>query len=394
MMPQFLVVMIKELKEALRDKRTLNMLLMFVFMYPALVGFMLHNQIEKATRTERTGIDIVMIGAAQAPNLVSYLRQKSVNITEKDAMSEADIGKLLGEKEMAAVLKLGDKFGEYYDDLRPAPVELWFDSAVEKQSQRRELETMLREYGNGIASARLLAHGVSPATLSPLSLQRFDTADSLTRTNKQIGFFLGMFFVPACVFGLAAAIDSTAGERERRSLEVLISQPMRAIDLVAGKWLAAAALAAIGLVFELSVAHAVLKYLPLEEIGISWRVSVPTLALVMAAAMPLCLMIGALQVAMAMNSRTFKEAQATASIVTFIPMLPVMIVPALDLATKDWMYAVPLLSNQTMFQALATGQTLGVMPYVLACALPLVLAAAAVAFAARRMGSEKYVLGV
>jgi sodium transport system permease protein len=394
MMPQFLVVMIKELKEALRDKRTLNMLLMFVFMYPALVGFMLHNQIEKATRTERTGIDIVMIGAAQAPNLVSYLRQKSVNITEKDAMSEADIGKLLGEKKTAAVLKLGDKFDEYYDDLRPAPVELWFDSAVEKQSQRRELEAMLREYGNGIASARLLAHGVSPATLSPLSLQRFDTADSLTRTNKQIGFFLGMFFVPACVFGLAAAIDSTAGERERRSLEVLISQPMRAIDLVAGKWLAAAALAAIGLVFELSVAHAVLKYLPLEEIGISWRVSVPTLALVMAAAMPLCLMIGALQVAMAMNSRTFKEAQATASIVTFIPMLPVMIVPALDLATKDWMYAVPLLSNQTMFQALATGQTLGAMPYVLACALPLVLAAAAVAFAARRMGSEKYVLGV
>jgi len=394
MMPQFLVVMIKELKEALRDKRTMNMLLMFVFMYPALVGFMLHNQIQKATKTERTGIDIVVLGAAQAPNLVSYLRQKSVNIVEKDAMSEADIGKLLGEKKMAAVLKLGDKFGEYYDDLRPAPVELWFDSAVEKQSQRRELETMLREYGNGIASARLLAHGVSPATLSPLALQRFDTADSLTRTNKQIGFFLGMFFVPACVFGLAAAIDSTAGERERRSLEVLISQPMRAIDLVAGKWLAAAALAAIGLIFELSVAHAVLKYLPLEEIGISWRVSVPTLMLVMAAAMPLCLMIGALQVAMAMNSRTFKEAQATASIVTFIPMLPVMIVPALDLATQNWMYAVPLLSNQTMFQALATGQTLGVMPYVLACALPLALTAVAVAFAARRMGSEKYVLGV
>ena len=394
MMPQFLVVTIKELKEALRDKRTLNMLLLFVFMYPAMVGFMLHNQIQKATRTERSGIDIVVVGAAQAPNLVSYLRQKSVNISEKDAMSEADIGKLLGEKKMAAVLKLGDKFGEYYDDLRPAPVELWFDSAVEKQSQRRELETMLREYGNGIASARLLAHGVSPATLSPLALQRFDTADSLTRTNKQIGFFLGMFFVPACIFGLAAAIDSTAGERERRSLEVLISQPMRAIDLVAGKWLAAAALAAIGLIFELSVAHAVLKYLPLEEIGISWRVSVPTLLLVMAAAMPLCLMIGALQVAMAMNSRTFKEAQATASIVTFVPMLPVIIVPALDLATQNWMYAVPLLSNQTMFQALATGQTLGVMPYVLACALPLVLAAAAIAFAARRMGSEKYVLGV
>jgi sodium transport system permease protein len=394
MMPRFLVVMKKELTEALRDKRTLNMLLMFVFMYPALVGFMLHTQIRKATRTERAGIDIVVLGAAQAPNLVGYLRQKNVNVTEQNAMSEAEIGKLLGEKKIAAVLKLGEKFGEYYSDLRPAPVELWFDSAVEKQSQRVELETMLREYGNGVASARLLAHGVSPATLSPLALQRYDTADTLTRANTRIGFFLGMFFVPVCIFGLAAAIDSTAGERERRSLEVLISQPMRAVDLVAGKWLAASALAAIGLLFELGVAHAVLKYLPLEEIGMSWRVDLPTLLLVLVAALPLCLMVGALQVAMAMNSRTFKEAQATAGIVTFIPILPVMIVPALELNTQNWMYAVPLLSNQTMFQALATGQSLGVMPYLLACALPLLLAVAAVAFAARRMGSEKYVLGV
>ncbi|WP_342119633.1 ABC transporter permease [Pseudoduganella sp. OTU4001] len=394
MMPQYLVVMKKELTEAWRDGRTLKLLLMFVFMYPALVGFMLHTQIQRGTRTEKTGIDMVMVGAAQAPNLANYLRQKNVNITEQDAMGEAEIGKLLAEKKFTAVLKLGDKFGEYYEDLRPAPIELWFDSSVEKASQRRELETMLREYGSNVAGARLLAHGVSPATLSPLMLQRFDTADSSTRANKSIGFFLGMFFVPALVFGLSLAIDSTAGERERRSLEVLISQPMSAFDLVAGKWLAASALAAIGLAFELGVAHAVLKYLPLEEIGLSWRVDTPTLLLVIATALPLCLMVGALQIAMAMNSRTFKEAQTTAGLVTFIPMLPVFIVPALELNTQNWMYAVPLLGNQTLFQGLAMGTKLGATPYLLACALPLVLAAAAVAFATRRMGSERYVLGV
>lgn len=394
MMPQFLVIMKKELTEALRDKRTLNLMLLFVFFYPAMVGFMLHMQIERGTRTERAGIDIVVVGAAQAPNLVSFLTQKNVNITTRDAMSEADIGKLLAEKKMAAVLKLGDRFGEYYDELRPAPLELWFDSSVEKASQRRELDAMLREYGSGIAGARLLAHGVSPATLSPLALQRYDTADGVTRSNTRIGMFLGMFFAPVCFFGLAAAIDSTAGERERRSLEVLISQPMSAFDLVVGKWLTASVLAAIGLAFELSVAHAVLKYLPLEEIGLSWRVDVPMLLLVIASAIPLCLMVGAVQIAMAMNSRTFKEAQTTAGLVTLVPMLPVFIVPALELTTQDWMYAVPLLGNQTMFQAMATGQALGLTPYLLACALPLLLAGAAVAFATRRMGSERYVLGV
>jgi sodium transport system permease protein len=394
MTPHYLLVFKKELTEALRDRRTLSMLLMLTVLYPALVGFLLHTMIERGTRTEKAGIELVVIGAAQAPNLLTQLRQKDVKISERGAMSDAEIGALLRKKSAVAVLRFDPQFGQYYDALRPAPFELWFDSSVEKQTQRTELEAMLRDYGNGVASARLLAHGVSPATLSPLRMQRYDTANSATRSNTRIGIFLGMFFIPVCLFGLATAIDSTAGERERRSLEVLMSQPMRALDLVAGKWLAAAALAAIGLALELVAAHIVLTVLPLEEIGMSWRVGLPTLGLVIAAALPLCLMVGALQVAMAMNSTSFKEAQATAGIVTIVPMLPLFIVPMLDLGTQPWMYAVPLLSNQTMFQALSTGQSLGALPYVLTCALPLLLAAAAVAFAARRMGSERYVLGV
>lgn len=70
---------------------------------------------------------------------------------------------------------------------------------------------------------------------------------------------------------------STAGERERRSLEVLMVQPMRARDLVVGKWLAASTLAAGGLALELIVAHGVLSRLPLEEIGMSWRLGLPML---------------------------------------------------------------------------------------------------------------------
>lgn len=394
MTPQWLVVMKKELSEALRDRRTLGMLLMLTLLYPAMVGFMLHTIIERGTRTEKAGIDLVVIGGAQAPNLLTQLRQNNVNVSEKADMSDADITALLQKKKVVGVLRLDPQFGEYYAALRPAPLELWFDSSAEKREQRTEVETILREYGNRVAGTRLQAHGVSPVTLSPLRLQRFDTASSATRSNSRIAVFLGMFFIPVLLFGLSSAIDSTAGERERRSLEVLMAQPIRARDLVAGKWLAASALAAIGLTVELAMAHGVLSMLPLEEIGMSWRLSVPMLALVIVAALPLCLLVGAVQVAMAMNSKTFKEAQATGSIVAMLPAIPLMVVPILDLGTQTWMYAVPVLSNQTMFQSLATGQALGVLPYLLTCALPLLLAWMAVTFAAKRMQSEQYVLAV
>ena len=252
----------------------------------------------------------------------------------------------------------------------------------------------MREYGNSIAGARLQAHGVSPVTLMPLRLQRYDTASSATRANMRIGALLGMLFVPVFLFGLSTAIDSTAGERERRSLEVLMAQPIRARDLVVGKWLASAALAVIGLALELVVAHLVLTKLPLEEIGMSWRLSLPMLAIVIGAGIPLCLLVSAVQVAMAMNSKTFKEAQATANLVTLVPMVPLFVIPMLDLGTQWWMYAVPVLSNQTLFQALATGQAPGALSFALACLPPLLLAAAAMALAAQRMQSEQYVLAV
>jgi len=390
----WLVVMNKELLEALREKRTLTMLLMLTLLYPALVGLFLHTMIERGTRTEKAGIELVVIGGAQAPNLLAQLREKSVNVRERGPMADADIKALLSEKKVVGVLRLGSEFGAYYAAARPAPIELWFDSSLEKGEQRLELEAILRTYANGIAGARLAAHGVSPVVLSPLRLERYDTGDAAAGAGKRVSLFLGMFFMPVALFGLSMAIDSTAGERERRSLEVLMAQPMRARDLVTGKWLAASALAALGLTLELIVAHGVLSLLPLEEINLTWRVSLPMLALVIAAALPLCLLVGAAQVAMALNSKTFKEAQASAGILLTLPMLPLIVIPMLDLSTQPWMYAVPVLANQTMFQSIAAGQALGAEAYLLTCMLPLLLAGVAVAFAARRMKSEQYVMGI
>ena len=394
MTPLWFVVMKKELLEALREKRTLGMLLMLTLLYPALVGFILHTTIERSTRTEKAGIELAVIGGAQAPNLLARLREKSVKVSEHAPMDDAGIKALLSEKKVVGVLRLDPEFAQYYAEVRPAPIELWFDSSADKDEQRRELENILRDYASGIAGARLEAHGVSPVVLSPLRLERYDTGDSAGGAGKRISMFLGMFFVPVFLFGLSMAIDSTAGERERRSLEVLMAQPMRARDLVTGKWLAASALAAIGLGVELVVAHGVLSLLPLEEIGLSWRLGLPMLAVVIAAALPLCLFVGAMQVALAMNSKTFKEAQASAAFLTMLPMLPLLVIPMLDLRTQPWMYAVPVLGNQTMFQSIAGGQAIGVLPYLLTCLLPLLLAWVAVEFAARRMRSEQYVMGI
>jgi sodium transport system permease protein len=192
---------------------------------------------------------------------------------------------------------------------------------------------------------------------------------------------------------MSAAVDSTAGERERRSLEVLMAQPAHAWELVTGKWLAASMLAVVGVTLNLLLAHAILKWLPLEEIGLSWSMGWGEILLVCLATVPLSMFAGALYIALAMNAKSFKEAQTMLSFVMLVPLLPGFAVSMLELKTAHWMYLVPMLSNQTLVKELSKGD-MGALPFVLTFLSSAIPALAVVAFASWRMKSERYVLAV
>jgi sodium transport system permease protein len=388
------IVFFKEFRETMRDRRSLMLLVLFTLMYPVMLGVILNQQIKRVTKPEREGIELAVIGAAQAPNLMAQLKQKNVTVQPLGAMSEEAIGELLRARKVVALLRITDKFAENYQAMRPARVELWFDSASDNGARQRDIEEVLQAYSSSLTSARLLAHGVSPATVAPIQLQRYDTGSNAARSAGLIGSILGFLFFPAFICGLSAAVDSTAGERERRSLEVLMSQPARAWELVVGKWLAAGSLAVIGITLELFLVHAILSWLPLEEIGMSWRVTTADLLLVCLVSVPLSLFAAAVQIAVAMNARSFKEAQSVLSFVLLVPMIPGIAVSMLDLKTTLWMYAVPMLSNQTLLREIAKGEALGALPYVLTFFSAMLPALAAAAFASWRMKSERYVLAV
>lgn len=388
-----MVVFKKEFRETLRDRRSLVLLALFTLMYPLMLGYMLNKQIERATQPEREGMELAVIGAAQAPNLMAQFKQKNVTVKQVDAMDEEAIGELLKSRKVVAVLRIDDKFTENYQAMRPAQVELWFDSAIDHGPRVRDVEAVLNAYSMDIASARLLAHGVSPVTMAPVKVQRYDTGGTAGRSGV-IGAMIGFLFFPAFGCCLSAAVDSTAGERERRSMEVLMAQPLRTWELIGGKWLAAGILSVIAITLELALAHGILSWLPLEEVGTSWRVTSGDLALICLASVPLSMLAASVHIAMAMNAKSFKEAQTTASVVMLVPMIPGVVVSMMELKTAAWMYAVPMLSNQTLLGEVAKGQDIGAMPYLLTFFSSMVPALAGVAFASWRLRSERYVLAV
>jgi sodium transport system permease protein len=394
MKPAYLTIFIKELRETLREKRTIGLLLLVILMYPVMFGGIMQQVIERSTRAEREGVELAVIGASQAPTLMAQLKQKNITVIDTAPLDEPAIEALLQKGKVAGVLRLTDKFTENYNAMRPARVELWFDSAAEKGQQRREVEDVLEAYGANVASARLLAHGVSPAALAPIQVQRYDTGTNASRSAGFIGSMLSMLFFPAFFCGMSSAVDSTAGERERRSMEVLMAQPARAWEIVTGKWMMAGALAVIGLTLELILMHGVLSWMPLEELGMAWSLTWSDVAMICIVSLPLALLAAALQIALAMNAKSFKEAQSLLSIALFLPMLPGVVVSMMELKTAMWMYAVPMLSNQTLLREVSKGVDVGTLPYLLTFASAALPALAIVVFAGWRMKSERYVLAV
>jgi len=393
-MNRFAVIWRKEVVDALRDKRSLMMLAVFVFIYPLIMWASLNNIISKSTKADRETNEVVVIGAAHAPTLMQQLKQQSITVVERDDMDEAAITALLRERKHAAVIRIPETFLAKYQELRPSPIELWSDSAADQRAKLERVQLVLRNYGNSIAQARLLAHGVSPAVLAPVPIQEYDTATSASRSGKFIGAIFGIFFVATFYFCLNLAIDTTAGERERKSLEILLAQPVKPLELIAGKWLAGALICGVGLSLELIVGHFVLTSMPLEEISLSWRLGLPSLLLLIATSIPLCLFASAFEIALAMNSKSFKEAQTAVSFALLLPLIPVIVVPMLDLNTQSWMYAIPVLAEQTLMLELAKGNSVAPLAFATTMGVSLTLALLCVGFASWKLKSERFVLGV
>lgn len=387
------IVLLKELRDALRDRRSLRSLAVMIVLYPVLMGLALNNSMKRQEQHDSAEIRVAVGNAAQAPQLLARLREAGITVQATELANDQAAQELLRGQRYAAVIRLGEDFAQRYAAREPAPLALWHDSVTGKPAQLEKITAALQAYGRDATAARLTSQGVSLAHLSPLRIERYDSATPQTRAGRHVAVLFGIFLLGVFYFGMDIAIDSSAGERERRSLEILLAQPVRGIDLVVGKWLAAAVFCAAGLALEFVVGHFMLQYLPLESIGLSWQVGAADLALLYLIALPLCLLAPAIQIAVALNSRSFKEAQSSMMLVLVFALVPAFM-PALELDPQSWWYRIPLLAEQTLLQDMARDSTIDLRHALTAMAVSLAAAFACIGFAARRLGSERYVVNV
>ena len=376
------VVFKKELIDALRDRRTLFMVLLSSVAIGPLVLIALSALvagIEKRAE-ERT---VVVVGIEHAPTLRNYLERQTYRIDAAPADYEARLkNQTLGDP----VLSVGKDFEAELARGEVPLLEIVSSSGNQRANGSvNRLTRLLRGFSNEQATLRLALRGVAPATLEVVEVNERDLANPQSRAAQLTGM-LPFFVMMAVLYGaLNAALDTTAGERERGSLEPLLMNPASRLSLVLGKW---GAVTAVGMLIALLSCFSFLPAQTLlrsETLAAMFQFGLREAALFLALLAPLAAALAALMMAIAIRCKSFKEAQANNTVVVLgVSLLPLVTVFNQS-GEAPWHLAVPALGQVALMNRVLKGEAVGVLDMALPLAVCALIAAVGVIFVARQL---------
>lgn len=346
-------VFFKELRESLRDRRTLfNALLMGPLLGPLMFVIVIKMVVAREIQRAERPLPVVVIGAEYAPNMMAALEQ--AGLERKPAIEQPEAA--VRAQRVDLVLRIPADYGERWRRGESTQVELLYDSSRRDiNSSLQRLRAMLRSYAGQQSNLRIVARGLSPEIIRPLLVADRDQATPQARGAALFAMVPYFLVFTALIGGMFLAIDAIAGERERQSLEPLLINPVPRGHILLGKLAAISAFSMTSVLLNLlafTLAGTVLsrgtESLPVV-MNLGFALALLPLML------PLTLLIATLQVLTTAFARTFREAQTWLGLMQLIPTIPMVVVMVLEVKPALWMYAVPLLGQQMAAMQLLRG---------------------------------------
>ena len=366
----------KEFRENLRDRRTLLSALVFgPIVSPILVAVMVQFMISRGETQSDENIAVAVTHAQNAPNLIDYLTARGVDVVKVD-LDEAAARKAVASQTHKIILEIPDDFGERLQSGQPAPVVLYSDSsrAFERRGVGR-VRVLVMNYGIEIAQLRFLARGIDPTSVLPISVQEIDVSTPTGRSVLVLNMMTYLVLLSMLFGGLYLAIDATAGERERGSLEVLLTSPVPRQHLIYGKIVAAAAYMLISLVLTVSMFAVAMSFVGLERLGVTANLGPAAAAQMIACCAPLILFGSAYLTIISAFAKTYREAQTYLQLVITIPTLPLIFAGMLGLQPKLGLMFVPFLSQHLLMTTVVRAEPIEPLHMVVSVASTLVYGA-------------------
>ncbi len=379
----------KEAIDIFRDRRAVMVTLITAIVAgPVMILLVLNLVARQADRAREMTLPVV--GSEHAPALVAFLERHQVTVKP----APADFEDRIRSGDLDIVLEVDAAFAADVAKGKPATVRLVFDRSRDRaRASIAEVEALLRAYNREWGRGRLLLRGVAGEVANPLNVESRDLATP--QSSGALVLFLIAFYglFAAVIGGMAAALDTTAGERERASLEPLLTTPVAPLELATGKWLAVVALNATAVVLTLTGFYLVLRFAPLPAVGIPFLFGIAELARFVVALIPLILLMPAILLYVGSRGRSFKEAQSNLSVLLFaVSLIPIV---QMFLQRKDpaWLTWIPISGQYALLSRALRGEALPPLELLQSYVVPALLTVVALAAVARLFSRESVLAG-
>ena len=372
-------VWLKEIKDNLRDRRVVLSTLVFGPLFgPVLLVVMLGFAERQTSERLETTLELPVVGAEHAPNLIGYLERQGVVIQPAPDDPEAAIKNETEE----VIVRIPESFGQSWTAGHSASVEVLAD-----QSRRytgttvRRVRGHLSAYSRTIAQLRLQMRGVDPELTRPINVVTVDLATPEARGGMVLSFLPYFILIMVFVGSMHMATDTTAGERERKSLEPLLINPLPRWQIMAGKLAATTTFGLLTLILGLVAFVVAMGFLPLDNMNMTLNLDFKVAAWVFVMTAPAALFAAALLIILASFAKSYREAQSYMGMVVLVPMLPSLYILINPTKAEQWMTLVPLLSQNVLILELVRGEPINGL-WVALCVLSTTLAAGVLAVVA------------
>ncbi|ROQ20425.1 sodium transport system permease protein [Marinimicrobium koreense] len=385
-MKSFWVILLKEIRDNLRDRRSMFFTLLYgPLLLPALmIGPLVFNVNKFSVDTEQP-LSVAVVGRERAPNLMAFLAEHNIN-TET---TEEDFIEPLRRGELPLVMEIPEDYEPALRNARPAPVVIHYHSGGDDATQqRRRLRAVLDGYDSRLRSLRFLARGMDEQVFDPLHISERDVS-----TQVPGEAFMGLILPFMLLFsmmmgGFYLAVDTTAGERERLSLEPLLALPVPRWQLVLGKYVAILAFVLMSLILPLISGFVLFGLLDDGVFTSRYDFSASTFVAAAFLHLPVALLMTAFLFVIAAFARSTKEAQTQLGIAMLVPMLPFFLLQFLNIPEQSLTMAIPLLGQYQLMTQLVNGQSIVPVHWVLSSASCVALAVLLMSMAVRRYRHE------
>lgn len=387
MMNKIMTMVRKELIDAARDKRSVMAGLYYAIGTPLLMCGMFMLLIGQMSSPKDLNIKIE--NADNAPDLIKYL--SSQGITHGDSRSTDDEGEPLDVKDIRLVIS--EDYAAQMAKGLSAEVILIADNSNEKlQNSIRRLERDLQTYSAEMGSLRLIARGIDPRVVQPIKVKIEDQATPDSKGGVILGVATMTMIYAVFISGMNLAIDTSAGERERNSLALLLSHPVSTRSIVLAKVFAVTVFAMLGLLLTLIISKISYAYVPWHELGFTVNISTDFILLMLLIGLPIAMMAASLQLFVSFMAKSFKEAQSYLTLVLIVPMMLSM-AASYNIApdTLQWL---PVSGQQQALIAFIKGREIPMLQLVLSSVVTLVITLALTFAMERSLKSEKIVFGL